>query len=397
MENTAATLISNDGGGLVAAADTKEAPLEVYQFTDVGENPTTRRALLLPDTPGHQERHILRTTMDDEEIDFHYYTNNHSDWGCQGHEYGCKKCDAFAARKFKLLPTEEELELNPGAKPKVVPFCATCGYWLMGGKVPDGDKDGKAPVGEPVQPGAREIIQTEKEGSNVITEWICRGGNTEILGEGAYDGGLNKINFADKLGDIPQLSQGLKEADENGVYNTASHGVSRESPHLSSAPYQDGGPPPGQAGYESNWLETREKLGTAHPPFEEVFKEIEECNGCDIFDGHITYSLLEKMVGSTAAKTIIGYFHQHGDKPFHGKTEKRGILSSGRPVGKEKKIMRINDRKYGRWVDIEIDHGTFIEMDHLYSGSSSGRYTHSIRDADGTYAIVLDYGKREIV
>ena len=60
MENTAATLIRNDGGGLVvddaaaaaaaaAAADTKEAPLEVYQFTDVGETPTTRRALLLPD------------------------------------------------------------------------------------------------------------------------------------------------------------------------------------------------------------------------------------------------------------------------------------------------------------------------------------------------------------
>ena len=80
-----------------------------------------------------------------------------------------------------------------------------------------------------------------------------------------------------------------------------------------------------------------------------------------------------------------------------GKTEKRGVLSSGRPVGKEKKIMRINDRKYGRWVDIEIDHGTFIEMDLLYSGASSGRYTHSIRDADGTYAIVLDYGRREIV
>lgn len=50
---------------------------------------------------------------------------------------------------------------------------------------------------------------------------------------------------------------------------------------------------------------------------------------------------------------------------------KRGILSLGNPVGeKDRKIMRITDRKYGRWVDIVIDHGTFIEMDLVYSGAT---------------------------
>ena len=395
---TADTLSNNNGGGLVSCVDVDETSLDVYQLTSLGDNPITRRALLLPDKPETLEgSRIQRTTMDGEEIDFCPYTNSISNWGCRGHDYGCTKCDAFAARKFLLCPTKEELELNPDAQPKTVPFCATCGYWLMGGKVPDGDKDGYAPVVyPPVRRGERVMFETFRLGSAVPTKWICRGGNLEIFEEGTLDGGLNNINFAKKLGDIQQMSQGLKVADDNGVYNTASHGVHRESPHLSSSPY-DGGPPPGQPGYESNWPETREKLEAAHPPFGEVFKEIEECNDCKIFDGHITHSLLVKMVGSTAAKTIIGYFHPHGDKPFHGKTEKRGVLSSGRPVGKERKIMRINDREYGRWVDIEIDHGTLIEMDLFYSGASSGRYTHSIRDADGTYAIVLDYGKREIV
>lgn len=73
---------------------------------------------------------------------------------------------------------------------------------------------------------------------------------------------------------------------------------------------------------------------------------------------------------------------------------KRGILSLGNPVGgdKDRKIMRITDREYGRWVDIVIDNGTFIEMDLFYSGAINGRYTHEIRNADGVYSIIMDYG-----
>ena len=60
------------------------------------------------------------------------------------------------------------------------------------------------------------------------------------------------------------------------------------------------------------------------------------------------------------------------------------------------KIMRFSDMQYGRWVDIEVKHGTFIELDRIFSGTDSPRYIHGVRNAQGVYALVMDYGKEPL-
>ena len=90
----------------------------------------------------------------------------------------------------------------------------------------------------------------------------------------------------------------------------------------------------------------------------------------------------------------LGYFRQHRYKKYNGKPQWRGIGSIGRSHNKDgkPKIMRIHDRKYGRWVDIVCESGTFLEMGWVASGTASPRFTHSVHYAEGTYFIVVDYG-----
>ena len=74
---------------------------------------------------------------------------------------------------------------------------------------------------------------------------------------------------------------------------------------------------------------------------------------------------------------------------------RRGIGTIGDSYNKEgmPKILRINDRKYGRYVDIVCTNGTWIDMGWIASGTSSERFTHEVRYAEGTYFVVVDYGK----
>ena len=85
---------------------------------------------------------------------------------------------------------------------------------------------------------------------------------------------------------------------------------------------------------------------------------------------------------------------EHGDKPYPWKPWKRGVLTLGDNIDGTPKVMRFTDMEYGRWVDIEIPHGTFIELGPTFSGTESPRYIHGIRNAQGTYSLVIDYGKR---
>ena len=71
--------------------------------------------------------------------------------------------------------------------------------------------------------------------------------------------------------------------------------------------------------------------------------------------------------------------------------ELRGILYVG--DSKAGKVMRIHDQKYGRWVDIWLPHGTFIMFSTHAGGSSSPRYVHGVRNAEGTYTICFDFGQ----
>ena len=89
-----------------------------------------------------------------------------------------------------------------------------------------------------------------------------------------------------------------------------------------------------------------------------------------------------------------GYFKEHRDKWYYRKPAFRGIGTIGDSYNKEgmPKILRINDRKYGRYVDIICTNGTWIDMGLTASGAISERFTHEVRYAEGTYFVIVDYG-----
>ena len=120
----------------------------------------------------------------------------------------------------------------------------------------------------------------------------------------------------------------------------------------------------------------------------EVFDDIERIHECEIHDGHATYICDEKL-GPKSRK--IGCMDEHIDKPYDWKPLFRLVLTIGR--SNSGKVMRFTDIKYGRWVDIPIDHGTCIRIDPIFSGTETGRYIHGVRGAEGTYTIVLDFGR----
>ena len=90
----------------------------------------------------------------------------------------------------------------------------------------------------------------------------------------------------------------------------------------------------------------------------------------------------------------LGYFKEHRDKWYYHKPAFRGIGTIGDSYNKEgmPKILRINDRKYGRYVDIVCTNGTWIDMGLTASGVISERFTHEVHYAEGTYFVIADYG-----
>ena len=93
----------------------------------------------------------------------------------------------------------------------------------------------------------------------------------------------------------------------------------------------------------------------------------------------------------------FGICKEHPDKPWERKPLKRCLgtigdsmtAQAGRP-----KIFRLMDRKYGRWVDIVCNHGTFLMFAQEVMGIDvDSRFTHSVRWAAGTYCLVIDIGQ----
>jgi len=368
----------------------------VYPFQDIDDPSTCRFAILQRDKVRRlsttREGVIYDLLFSKTEYTYNKKSAQNGGWGCEGSVYGCIPCNAQAAHRFLVPPTQAELDVNPGAQPVLRNICAYCCFQLMGGI---GANHEIAPVSCIVLLGEEKLVKVMHSNGEDSALVRVLGGCPNILNEMIYSGKYVPTNHADKMGDVEAYSNVIKVVDEQKINNSHSSGENgRLSGHNTTAWYDD---PcmPGQEGRTETWQRTREMLTDASPSFGRVLNEIETCNGLGeggIYDGHMDHSKVEKT--STSVRVEPGKFDEHTDKCAKDKHIKRGILTGGRPIGKpdQMKIMRISDRKYGRWVDIVVDHGSLNEMDLILSGAISGRFTHSIRDAAGSYATIMDYG-----
>jgi len=375
-------------GGSSKDVEARETNEDDY-FILTTERGKTYHAYKLPDKPGRSS--VNRSgELQGMSYDYSEYTYNKKEWGCDSALFGYGECDAFAANKFEVYCQDTTNQKS------VVKICACCHKQLMNDEEGENEKLNEELYPSKVAPISRVFVPREPADAEEFVvdtlsggtmKWKVAGGCANILAEGGAWGGLTNRNYGSSLfSDTSTLSKALGVMDQNRhIMNTVSDGDSRGHSHSTSASYA--GSAPGTNSYQSTWPRTREILEKEYPPFKDFFKEIETDHECKISDGHIDLPLVEN-----GDKKIS--FEQHVDKPFFGKCVKRGILSLGNPLDsdKDRKIMRITDREYGRWVDVVIDHGTFIEMDLVYSGAINGRYTHEIRNADGVYSIIMDYG-----
>ena len=69
------------------------------------------------------------------------------------------------------------------------------------------------------------------------------------------------------------------------------------------------------------------------------------------------------------------------------------LLAVGQCKVKPRPCTVLYQKRYGRYVDIVCTNGMWIDMGWIASGTSSERFTHEVRYAEGTYFVVVDYGK----
>jgi hypothetical protein len=168
------------------------------------------------------------------------------------------------------------------------------------------------------------------------------------------------------LGPVDAFKEGIKTLMGNGIFNEFRAGVSRGSPHLAT--------------HRGQWNgRVNESLVEAIPAFQKVFGIIGTSFG-DILYAWLTFYLGMK-------------FKEHRDKRYRGKPVGRGILNMNEREGYMKK-MRIIDRVFGRYVDLACEHGTFIWMDLVISGTIDPRFTHAVFDALFNINITMETGEK---
>jgi len=101
----------------------------------------------------------------------------------------------------------------------------------------------------------------------------------------------------------------------------------------------------------------------------------------------------EKSQGKKKRK--LGRHDIHPDLNYMG--EWRAILSLAKSLESKhaQKIMRITDRKTGRWFDLVVQDETVVAMNRIMGGVNNKRYMHEIRDAAGTYTLCIEYSKKK--
>ena len=204
---------------------------------------------------------------------------------------------------------------------------------------------------------------------------------------------LKVFYYPGQLGSAREQRKTFKQLDDARIWCTHSRGKNRGWPHRTTCRYNDVGAP-GVSNYRNPWPVALEKIRGAAPKLYNFIKWIEkQSRNQEIEHAHITFSDIDVEATKDENGEWVITFVEHVDKLYKGKKVFRGMLTCGRhPQWKEgkKKILRIIDRKYGRWVDILCDHGTYIQMSKLYAGLT-GRYTHIVFNGQGTGCLIMDY------
>ena len=214
----------------------------------------------------------------------------------------------------------------------------------------------EAPVLPLVNHGAKAIVTVRDQTFRVM------GGSLAWVQELIHSGSLS-VSQVD-LGDVNVFANKIGKIIGDGIFNTLRVGVKRGSPHLVTERYE--------------WDDRVEGILRDIPQFDTFFKNAEASYG------PIRWAWLTLYLGMI--------FKQHRDKRYRGKPRWRGILNFNERAN-HMKIMRVIDRKFGRYVDIACEHGTFIVMDLVASGTLDPRITHAVLDALYNGNITLEMGE----
>ena len=93
--------------------------------------------------------------------------------------------------------------------------------------------------------------------------------------------------------------------------------------------------------------------------------------------------------GGKQKKKRWGIHTPHPDGQYCGMS--RAILS----FSCSRKIMRLEDRETGRWFDMLVQHGSIVEMNRRIGGVSDKRWWHSVRGAEGSYTLVIEFSPKK--
>ena len=269
-------------------------------------------------------------------------------------------------------------------------FCLICAHELMGEKqakksLPDRTK---APVTKVVESGVETPFNATLPGGMRVVPQLCNGGAPNVAKEGILNGSLSITSLAEELGNVEDLYAFMENLAKNEEFWTqVVEGVTRNSSYLNTSKFESH-ENPGTSGRKDHWAPTRTDL-EKHQPFKKFFRDVEARHKCEIKSGHMT-CILSYLISNKLK--VTGKMNPHGDKDYRNKPLKRGVLTVG-DTKTGTKTLRIIDMEYGRWVDIPCPHGTFIEFDYIFSGTHCPRYVHGVRNAEGTYSLVLDYGR----
>ena len=268
-----------------------------------------------------------------------YFSVNYSKYGCAGESaFQLSPCGMIGHSKFRFQNGQSHW------------LCACCACRL-------GIEDPlEAPVLPLVDHGTKAIVTIRNQTFRVM------GGSLAWARELIYSGSLS-VSQVD-LGCDTEFSSKIKAIFGNGVFNTLRAGVNRGSPHLVTERVE--------------WVDRVEDILQDIPAFKQFFKNAESCYG------PIVSAWLTLYFGMK--------FKEHRDKRYRGKPRWRGILNFNERDG-HMKVMRIIDRKFGRFVDIACEHGTFIVMDLIASGTLDPRITHAVFDALFNGNITLEMGE----
>ena len=261
-----------------------------------------------------------------------HYSRNRQ-YKCCGKKYGCHDCEEIGYRKYSV-------------RGSTVWLCAICEQYI-------GIRNDLTIVDYVGVGGTPTIVQYKD-----MTIEVC-GGSVNLLLWLLKSGHLTIIRYKHGPNILAEVTA-LKNA---GIFGVNREGARRGSPHASS----------------TSWLRAKDLLNQHVEVVRRIFGILERLHNnfyfvlCTFYMGNI--------------------FKSHCDRTYHGKGEKRGVLTLLDPPGPIPKSMRSSCRLNGQWVEWYCRSGTFVEMSCWCAGAGeSNDMEHSVRNALYTLNVIADYG-----